>query len=70
MLEQRGYEIVMDRWDQLDDFMTCYYDSMRRLNQPVLFLSQILFRGLKTCLGDRIHLCLVYLADDIACASW
>jgi hypothetical protein len=70
VLEQRGYEIVMDRWDRLDDFMTCYYDSMRRLNaSPFYFFPKSYFEGLKTCLGDRIHLCLVYLAGDIACAG-
>lgn len=69
-LEKQGYKIVMDDWDNLDDFLICYYDSMRRLGaSSFYFFPKRYFEGLMSCLGDRIHLCLVYLAGDIACAG-
>lgn len=69
-LEKRGYTIVMDDWDRLDDFITCYYDSMRRLNASrFYFFPKAYFEGLLSCLGNRIHLCLVYLDNNIACAG-
>jgi hypothetical protein len=71
VLENRGYQFVMDDWDRLDDFLTCYYDSMRRLGaSPFYFFSRDYFEQLRACLGeDRIHLCLVYLDGGIACAG-
>jgi len=69
-LEQRGYQITMDDWSRLDDFLTCYYDSMRRLGaSPFYFFPRAYFEQLRDCLGDRIHLCLVHLDGDIACAG-
>lgn len=70
VLEKRGYDIIMEDWDRLDDFLTCYYDSMHRLGaSPFYFFPKSYFQDLRSCLGDRIHLCLVYLAGDIACAG-
>lgn len=70
VLEKRGYTIEMDDWSRLDDFLTCYYDSMRRLGAgSFYFFPREYFEGLRACLGDRIHLCLVYLDGDIACAG-
>jgi hypothetical protein len=71
VLEERGYTITMDDWERLDDFLTCYYDSMRRLGASSFYLfPKAYFEGLRSCLGnDRIHLCLVYLDGDIACAG-
>lgn len=69
-LEQRGYVITMDDWSRLDDFLTCYYDSMRRLGaSQFYFFPREYFDRLRTCLDDRIHLCLVHLDGDIACAG-
>jgi hypothetical protein len=69
-LEKQGYKVVMDDWDRLDDFLVCYYDSMRRLEASTFyFFSKSYFEALRSCLGDRIHLCLVYLGDEIACAG-
>jgi hypothetical protein len=70
VLEQRGYAITMDDWSRFDDFLTCYYDSMRRLGaSPFYFFQREYFDRLRACLGDRIHLCLVHLDGDIACAG-
>lgn len=71
VLEKRGYEIVMDDWDRLDDFLTCYYDSMTRLGaSPFYFFPKSYFEELRSCLGDdRLHLCLLYLKGEIACAG-
>ena len=71
VLEKRGYVITMDDWGRLDDFLTCYYDSMRRLAaSPFYFFPKEYFEGLRNCLGDeRIHLCLVHLDGEIACAG-
>lgn len=71
VLEKRGYTISMDDWGRLDDFLICYYDSMRRLGaSPFYFFSKSYFEGLRDCLGEeRIHLCLVHLDDNIACAG-
>lgn len=70
-LEKRGYTITMDDWGKFDDFLICYYDSMRRLNaSEFYFFSKSYFEGLRACLGDdRIHLCLVHLNGEIACAG-
>ena len=69
-LEKRGYEIIMNEWDRIDDFLTCYYDSMRRLGaSPFYFFPKSYFESLRSCLGNRLHLCLVYLDGDIACAG-
>ena len=71
ILNERGYTIVTDDWDRLDDFLTCYYDTMRRLEaSSFYFFPKNYFEELRACLGDdRIHLCLVYLNGDIACAG-
>lgn len=71
VLEERGYTITMDDWSRLDDFLTCYYDSMRRLGaSSFYFFPKTYFEGLRSCLGDdRIHLCLVHLDGNIACAG-
>lgn len=70
VLEKRDYQITMDDWSRFDDFLTCYYDSMRRLGaSPFYFFGRDYFDRLRDCLGDRIHLCLVHLDGDIACAG-
>lgn len=70
VLEKRGYSITIDDWSRLDDFLTCYYDSMRRLGaSPFYFFPREYFERLRDCLGNRIHLCLVHLEDDVACAG-
>lgn len=70
VLERRGYTITMDDWSRFDDFLTCYYDSMRRLGaSQFYFFPREYFDRLRACLGDRIHLCLVHLNGDIACAG-
>lgn len=70
VLERRGYQIAMDDWSRFDDFLTCYYDSMRRLGaSSFYFFTRDYFDRLRACLGDRIHLCLVHLDGDIACAG-
>ena len=71
VLQERGYEITMDDWDRLDDFLTCYYDSMRRLHAaPFYFFPKSYFEQLRNCVGsDRIHLCLVRAGEEIACAG-
>lgn len=71
VLEKRGYTVTMDDWGRLDDFLTCYYDSMRRLGaSEFYFFPRSYFESLRACLGDgRIHLCLVHLDGDIACAG-
>ncbi|WP_162875666.1 GNAT family N-acetyltransferase [Sphingomonas crusticola] len=70
VLERRGYEITMDDWSRFDDFLTCYYDSMKRLGAgDFYFFSRDYFDRLRACLGDRIHLCLLHLDGEIACAG-
>jgi hypothetical protein len=70
VLEQRGCAVTMDDWSRFDDFLTCYYDSMRRLGaSPFYFFPREYFDRLRECLGDRIHLCLVHLDGEIACAG-
>lgn len=70
-LQKRGYEIIMDDWTRLDDFIKCYYESMERVKASAFyFFSKSYFEGLRRCIGeDRIHLCLVYRDGDIACAG-
>jgi hypothetical protein len=70
VLERRGYSITMDDWCHLDEFLKCYYDSMRRLGaSDFYFFPRKYFEDLRDCLGDRIHLCLVRMGDEIACAG-
>jgi hypothetical protein len=70
VLEQRGYTVSMDDWSRFDDFLICYYESMRRLGaSQFYFFEREYFDRLRACLGDRIHLCLVHLDGAIACAG-
>lgn len=71
VLQERGYTISMNNWDRLDDFLVCYYDTMRRLDaSPFYFFPRAYFEKLRCCLGEgRIHLCLVELDGAVACAG-
>ena len=70
-LAKRKFELVVDGWDRLDDFITCYHESMARVNAGSFYMfSKEYFEGLRDCIGiDRIHLCLLLHEGKVACGT-
>jgi hypothetical protein len=59
-LKRSGFEPCMDRWDLLDEFITIYLQTMKRLSaDEFYFFSRDYFLELRTVLGDSLHLCAV-----------
>lgn len=70
-LAKRKFELVVDGWDRLDDFIVCYHESMARVNADSFYtFSKNYFQSLRDCIGiDRIHLCLLLHEGRVACGT-
>lgn len=61
---------VDDSWERFDDFVAVYQESMRRLHaQSFWHFSTDYFRDLRGTLGERLHLCVVEIGDELAAAG-
>lgn len=59
-LRERGFRVEMDDWSTLDEFMRIYSETMRRVGARGFYLFQKdYFTGLRSALGDRLHICQV-----------
>jgi lipid II:glycine glycyltransferase (peptidoglycan interpeptide bridge formation enzyme) len=66
-----GYVARIDEtWEHFDEFVDVYHENMRRLGaHDFYFFSRDHFRQLRAALGDRLHLCVVEIDGQIACAG-
>ncbi len=66
-----GYVAEMDEhWSRLDQFFDLYTDTMRRVNaHPDYFFSREYFHQLKDALGDKLHLGIVRIGNELVCAG-
>lgn len=71
LLAKHKFELVVDGWDRLDDFIMCYHESMARVNAgPFYMFSKEYFEALRDCIGiERIHLCLLLHEGKVACGT-
>ncbi|HLO34438.1 MAG TPA: GNAT family N-acetyltransferase [Candidatus Deferrimicrobium sp.] len=61
---------VDDSWQRFDGFVAVYQETMRRLDaRPFWHLTADYFRDLRETLGERIHLCVVEIGDELAAAG-
>ncbi len=59
-LVKQGFHVVMDEWDGLDEFIQIYMETMQRVRAKEFYLfPRSYFTGLRSVLGDRLHLCQV-----------
>jgi hypothetical protein len=59
-LKGQGYLCQVDAWEQLDDFIAVYEETMHfRGADGFYFFDRSYYRNLRACLGDRLHLCTV-----------
>lgn len=70
-LAKRKFELVVDGWGRLDEFIACYHESMARVNAGSFYMfSKEYFEALRDCIGiDRIHLCLLLHEGEVACGT-
>ena len=68
---RRGYAARMDEdWDHFDGFVDVFQQSMDRVGATSFWrLSRAYFVDLRESLGDRLHLCVVELGDEVAAAA-
>jgi len=56
----RGYRLVVDPWDHLDDFIGMYHETMRRVGASSgYFFESSYFHALPEAVGEHVHLMLV-----------
>lgn len=62
--------VVFDDWSRLPDFRSLYDETMRRVGacDSYLFPADY-YDGLRTALGDRLHLATVMNGNEVICAS-
>ena len=56
----KGYQVVVDDWSRLPDFIGIYGETMQLHHASGEYCFEApYFEALRACLGDRLHLCLV-----------
>jgi len=69
-LEREGYQVRVDAWDRLPDFVRIYEETMEfRSADPFYRFSAGYFDELRHCLGERLHLGLVLDPGGAAAAA-
>ena len=61
---------IDEHWREFDAFVDIYAQTMDRLGATDFYrFSRSYFVGLKEALGDRLHLCVVRVGHEVACAG-
>ena len=61
---------VDETWEHLDTFKRLYRDTMKRVNAaPYYFFDDAYFDGLREAFADSVHLIVVEIDGQVACAS-
>ncbi len=61
---------VDSQWKYFSDFLEIYWQSMKRRNaDKFYFFSTEYFNQLRDALGENLHLCVVKLDEQVACAG-
>jgi hypothetical protein len=69
-LEREGFQVQVDRWDRLDDFISIYEQTMRlRAADAFYFFDRGYYQDLRRSLGERLHLSIVQAPDGAAAAA-
>ena len=65
---EQGLRVVVDdRWDHLDEFISLYHDTMRRVDATAFyFFDRDYFLHLRDVVGDHVHLVLAMVDDVVA----
>lgn len=59
-LSQSGFQAKMDDWTMFEEFIKIYTNTMRRVSADAYYtFPHRYFTGLRSLLGDRMHLCTV-----------
>ena len=69
-LEREGFEARFDRWEGFDDFIGIYRCTMEHVKATEdYFFDRRYFEGLRSALGERLHLCTVHAPDGRVAAA-
>jgi sugar O-acyltransferase (sialic acid O-acetyltransferase NeuD family) len=69
-LRKAGFEVRFDEWEYYPDFMIAYDATMQRLNaERRYFFSKNYFERLKTALGERLHLGMIFAPNGEVAAG-
>jgi hypothetical protein len=61
---------IDSEWLEFDSFCEIYLETMGRVGaDPMYFFSREYFLGLRRALGNRLHLCVVRIQGEVACAG-
>ena len=69
-LEKAGFEARFDHWEAFDDFIEIYRLTMEHVKATEdYFFDRAYFEGLRSALGERLHLCTVHAPDGMVAAA-
>jgi hypothetical protein len=69
-LEREGYRVVVDRWEQMDEFIRIYEETMSYRSAVAYYrFGRDYYRELRQCLGERLHLSVVLAPDGSGAAA-
>ncbi len=61
---------IDERWEEFDTFVDIYGETMRRVGaHKFYYFTRDYFAELRQALGDRLHLCVVRIGGEVACAG-
>ncbi|MDI6816838.1 MAG: GNAT family N-acetyltransferase [Actinomycetota bacterium] len=69
-LRNLGFYAVFDEWSQLGAFFEMYRETMRRVSASTFyFFNDAYFEGLRSVLGERLHLCAIMSPEGEVAAA-
>ncbi|MGA2082628.1 MAG: GNAT family N-acetyltransferase [Holophaga sp.] len=69
-LEREGFQVLVDPWERLDDFIAIYEQTMRyRAADAFYFFDRDYYQDLRRCLDGHLHLCVVQAPEGEAAAA-
>ena len=65
-----GYQVEVDQWGRLGDFIRIYEETMRfREAEAFYYFDSGYFEALRQCMGDQLHLCTVVAPEGDTAAG-
>ena len=65
-----GFQVEVDRWDRMPDFIRIYGETMRLHHAQDFYLfGPDYFEALRACMGDHLHLCAVLSPEGEVAAA-